>query len=99
MSFSECFFFPLFFLLFSVVMRVCVFFFFFAIIVFSARHLVSSATQLNYLSIITWTVQSHPYLHDMMKVQIKIRALHPLCFVLATCICRVPYNLLREFVL
>ena len=75
------------------------FFFFFAIIVFSARLLVSSATQLNCLSIITWTVQSHPYLHDMMKVQIKTRALHPLCFVLATCICRVPYNLLREFVL
>lgn len=98
MSFSECFFFPLFFIILCCYASVR-FFFFFAIIVFSARLLVSSATQLNCLSIITWTVQSHPYLRDMMKVQIKTRALHPLCFVLATCICRVPYNLLREFVL
>lgn len=99
MSFSECFFFPLFFYYSLLLCECAFFFFFFAIIVFSARLLVSSATQLNCLSIITWTVQSHPYLHDMMKVQIKTRALHPLCFVLATCICRVPYNLLREFVL
>lgn len=90
MSFSECFFFPLFFIILCCYASVR-FFFFFAIIVFSARLLVSAATQLNCLS--------HPYLHDMMKVQIKTRALHPLCFVLATCICRVPYNLLREFVL